>query len=65
VAGSWRKLNNKELYKLCASPYIIRAKKSRRMEWKGHTVRVEEYSRSIGGQNEGKRTAASFNKMRV
>jgi hypothetical protein len=31
VAGGWRRLHNKELHNICASPNIIRAIKSRRI----------------------------------
>jgi hypothetical protein len=39
VAGGWRKLHNEKLHSLYCSPSIIRAIKSRRMRWVGHTAR--------------------------
>jgi hypothetical protein len=33
VAGSWRRLHNKELHNLYTSSNIIRAVRSRRMRW--------------------------------
>jgi hypothetical protein len=33
VAGGWRRLHNEELYKLYASPNIIRVIRPRRMGW--------------------------------
>jgi hypothetical protein len=40
VAGGWRTLHNEELHNLYASPFIIRAIKSRRMRWAGHVARM-------------------------
>jgi hypothetical protein len=42
VGGGWRRLHNKELHNLYASPNIIRVSKSSRMEWAGHVVRMTE-----------------------
>jgi hypothetical protein len=36
----WRKLHNEELRDLYSSPCVIRIKKSRRMSWAGHVVRM-------------------------
>jgi hypothetical protein len=38
MAGSWRRLNNKELHHLYNSPSIIRVTKSRRMRLAWHVV---------------------------
>jgi hypothetical protein len=35
VTGEWRRLHNKELYALCASPNIIRGIKLIRLRWQG------------------------------
>jgi hypothetical protein len=40
VTEDWRKLHNKELYKLYSSPNIIRIIKSRRMRLAGHVARM-------------------------
>jgi hypothetical protein len=40
VAGGWRRLHNKELHNLCASPGIVRVMKSKPMRWAGHVARV-------------------------
>ena len=37
-----RKLNNEEINDLYSSPNIVREKKSRRMSWAGHVVRMGE-----------------------
>jgi len=42
VAGSWRRLHNKELYNLHATGNIIRVIKSRNMIWEGHVARIGE-----------------------
>jgi hypothetical protein len=41
-AGGWRRLRNKELHNLYASPNVIRVMKSRRMRWTEHVARVGE-----------------------
>jgi hypothetical protein len=38
MAGSWRKLYNKELHCIQSSPNIIRVIKSRRMGWAGYAA---------------------------
>jgi hypothetical protein len=38
--GSWRKLNNDELYGQYSSPNIVRVIKSRRMRCAGHVARM-------------------------
>jgi hypothetical protein len=40
VAGVWRRLHNKELHNLYASPDIIRVIKSKRMRWKKHVSHI-------------------------
>jgi hypothetical protein len=40
VAGGWRRLHNKEIHNLYASPNIIRVFKSRRMRIMGHVARM-------------------------
>jgi hypothetical protein len=40
--GSWRKLQNDELYSLYTSPHIVRVIKSRRMRWAGHVAGMGE-----------------------
>jgi hypothetical protein len=57
VAGDWRRLHSEELHNLYASPYIIRAIKSRRIRWVGLVRMVEmrnAYSILVG-KPEGKR----------
>jgi hypothetical protein len=58
VAGDWRRLHNEKLHNLYASPYIIRAMKSRKMRWAGHVARVKEMRNAYSilvGRHEGKR----------
>jgi hypothetical protein len=40
--GSWRKLQNDELYSLYSSPNIVRVIKSRRVRSVGHVARMGE-----------------------
>jgi len=42
VEEGWKRLHNKELHNLYASPYIIRVIKSRRMRLIGHVARMRE-----------------------
>jgi hypothetical protein len=42
VAGSWRRLHNKELHNLHASQNVIRVIKSRRMRWADHVAHMGE-----------------------
>jgi hypothetical protein len=58
VTGGWRKLHNKELRNLYASPSIIRIIKLRRMRWAGHVTdgREEERVYVIGRKARGKET---------
>jgi hypothetical protein len=42
VTGGWRKLHNEELHNLYSSPSQIRMKKSKRVTWAGHVVRMGE-----------------------
>jgi hypothetical protein len=44
VVGGLRRLYNKELHNLNASPNIIRVTKSRRMRWAGHTALMGKMS---------------------
>jgi hypothetical protein len=44
ATGEWRKLHNVKLNVLYSSPNVVRAKKSRRMRWEGHVVRMGEGS---------------------
>jgi hypothetical protein len=58
VTGEWRKLHNKELHDVYASPSIIRIIKSRRMRWTGHVARMGEQMnayRLLVGKPEGRR----------
>jgi hypothetical protein len=41
VAGGWRRLHNKELHNLYASPNIIRLIISRRIRWMGNAESLE------------------------
>jgi hypothetical protein len=55
VTGEWRRLHNKELCALYASPNIIRVIKSR---WAGHVARIGERGdayRVLVGKPEGRR----------
>jgi hypothetical protein len=40
LAGGWRRLHNKELHNLCASPNIIRVIGSKWMRWVGNVARM-------------------------
>jgi hypothetical protein len=42
VAGGSRRLHNKELHNMFASPNIIRMIKSNEMRWAGHVARMGE-----------------------
>jgi hypothetical protein len=42
VTGEWRRLHNKELYALYASPNTIQVIKSKRLIWAGHVARMGE-----------------------
>ena len=42
VTGEWRRLHNKELYAVYASPDIIRVIKSRRLKWARRVARMGE-----------------------
>jgi hypothetical protein len=42
VAGGWRRLHNKELHNLYASPNIIRVIKLRRIRQPGHVARMRD-----------------------
>jgi len=58
VTGVWRRLHNEELNDLYSSPNIVRVKKSRRMRWAGHVVRMGEergVCRFLVGKLEGRR----------
>jgi hypothetical protein len=58
VKGEWRRLQNKELYALYSSPYIIRVIKSRRLRWAGHVARMGARRgayRALVGKTEGRR----------
>jgi len=57
VAVGWKRLHYVEFHNLYASPYIIRAIKSRMLRWVGHAARMVEmnaYSILVG-KPEGKR----------
>jgi len=58
VAGGWRRPHNEELHTSCASPYIIKVIKSRRMRWLGHVAHMGEMrntSNILVRKHEGKR----------
>ena len=40
--GCWRPRRNNELYSLYKEPNIVEEIKIRRLEWAGHTIRMEE-----------------------
>jgi hypothetical protein len=48
VIGGRRKLHNKELHNLYASPSIIGMVESRRMSWTGHVARMGRSGMDIG-----------------
>jgi hypothetical protein len=58
LAGGWRRLHDKELYNLLASPNAVGVIKSRRKSWAGHLARVGRMRsayRCFVGKLEGKR----------
>jgi len=58
VAEGWRRLHNKELRKLHASPNIIRVVKSRRTRWARHVAPMGELRNAyniVVGKPEGKK----------
>jgi hypothetical protein len=58
VAGDWRKLHNKEIHNLCASPDVIRVMKSRRVKWIGHVACIGKMRNAyemLVGKAKGKR----------
>jgi hypothetical protein len=59
VTGGWRKLHNKELHNLYASPSIIRMIQSRSIRWRGHVAQMGEERNAykiLVGKPEEKRT---------
>jgi hypothetical protein len=58
VVGGWRRLHNKELHNVYASPNINGVMKSRRMRWVGHVTwigQMEKGNNILSGKPEGKR----------
>jgi hypothetical protein len=58
VAGSWRKLHNKNLHNLYASINFIRAIKSRKMRWAGHVAhmgKLRNENKILARKSEGNR----------
>jgi hypothetical protein len=56
--GDWRRLRNKELHNMYASPKIIRVMKSRMMRWVRHVARMGNMRntfKTLVGKPEGKR----------
>jgi hypothetical protein len=46
VEVGWRRLHNKELHNLYASPNIIRVSKLKKISWAGHVARMGEIRNS-------------------
>jgi hypothetical protein len=59
VAGCWKRMHNKELHNLYASPNSITVIKLRRMKWAGHVASMGEMRNvynNLVSKPEGKRT---------
>jgi hypothetical protein len=50
LTDEWRKLHNKKINDLYSSPNIIRAIKSRRMEWTRHVPHMGERCMQVFGE---------------
>jgi hypothetical protein len=61
MTGDWRRLFNKELHNLYASPNIVRVIKLRKMRWASHLAPMEDminvykfYSENLKGRDHSK-----------
>jgi hypothetical protein len=63
VGGGWRRLHNKELHNLYASPNVVRVIKARRIRWAAYVARmgaIINVCKTLVAKPEGKRSHGKF-----